>query len=78
MRSKLPVNDGKHHVIIAERNGQNGTLIVDEEEAVKAKSGGSMSHLNGNGNIYLGKSCVPSYPPYQSCVFPRSVLVNGF
>lgn len=60
MRSKLPVNDGKHHVIIAERNGQNGTLIVDEEEAVKAKSGGSMSHLNGNGNIYLGESCMPT------------------
>ena len=53
--SKALVNDGKSHVVIAERSGRNGSLVIDDEPAVIGTSGGTMKHLNGNGNIYIGK-----------------------
>jgi len=54
--STIPVNDGKPHVIIATRKGREGFLKVDDEPEVMGSSGGTMRHLNGNGNVYIGKS----------------------
>jgi len=73
--SKSRINDGENHVIVAERSGRNGTLIIDDESAVTGTSGGNMKHLNGNGNIYIGG--VPQYkrmvssaynPGYEGCI----------
>jgi len=55
LMSPVRVNDGSHHVIIAERKGQDGLLTVDELTPIQGRSGGTMQQLNGNGNIYLGK-----------------------
>lgn len=52
--SKQRVDDGENHVIIAERNGRDGKLTIDEQPVITGSSGGTMKHLNGNGNIYIG------------------------
>ena len=56
LMSKVKVNDGNSHVIVAQRIGQDGVLIVDEQPKITGSSGGNLKHLNGNGNIYLGES----------------------
>lgn len=54
--STTKVNDGESHVIVARRRGQAGFLQVDDEPQVTGTSGGTLKHLNGNGNIYIGEN----------------------
>lgn len=53
--SKVKVNDGKDHVIVARKNGRDGVLKVDGTTEVRSSSAGTLKQLNGNGNIYIGE-----------------------
>lgn len=66
MVSAQRVNDSKSHVIVARRDGRKGELVVDDLDPVTAPSSGQMSHLNGNGNIYIGLSLTLLLP--RSCL----------
>ncbi|XP_061175117.1 pikachurin-like [Saccostrea echinata] len=48
------LSDGKWHSIKVQRNGQHGSLIVDDTHVVKGKSPGRFNDLNINGPVYIG------------------------
>lgn len=58
--SRLPINDGKVHRIRAERQGRNGSLVVDSDWPVNGSSSGILAMLNVEGNLFMGK-CFKKY-----------------
>jgi dystroglycan 1 len=52
--SRLPVNDGQIHRVRAERQGRNGSLIIDRNWPLNGTSSGILAMLNVEGNIYMG------------------------
>lgn len=48
------VNDGQSHRIRAERQGRNGSLIVDDDWPLNGTSSGILAMLNTEGNLYMG------------------------
>ena len=55
VRSKIRVNDGLKHSIVALRNGRHGSLEIDGGRKEHAESRGNLHMLNAKGNIYVGK-----------------------
>jgi hypothetical protein len=53
--SRFPINDGKLHRIRAERQGRNGSLIVDNDWPLNGTSSGILAMLNVEGNLFMGK-----------------------
>ncbi|XP_071516712.1 basement membrane-specific heparan sulfate proteoglycan core protein-like isoform X3 [Panulirus ornatus] len=60
VRSSSRVDDGRRHVLMVNRTGQEGSLKLDRSPIVYGKSRGIRHMLNAKGNIYIGG--VPDLP----------------
>jgi hypothetical protein len=56
--SRTRVDDGVRHRVSAWRLANNGSLVVDEQEAVIGTSQGTLKLLNTNGNIFIGQRII--------------------
>ncbi|XP_072174592.1 basement membrane-specific heparan sulfate proteoglycan core protein-like [Diadema setosum] len=56
IESTVRIDDGNLHNITVTRRGQQGTLMVDEEDSVRGQSGGDLQMLNVKGSIFLGSA----------------------
>lgn len=55
MVSKIQVNDNEIHHVKVSRQGKEGTLQIDDGEAISGSSNGILAMLNVEGDIYLGE-----------------------
>uniref|UniRef100_A0A0B7ATX1 Basement membrane-specific heparan sulfate proteoglycan core protein n=1 Tax=Arion vulgaris TaxID=1028688 RepID=A0A0B7ATX1_9EUPU len=54
IKSTVTVDDGFSHLVVAERLGRNGSLIIDDQPSIKGAARGALQVLNVPGNIYFG------------------------
>lgn len=59
--SRTKVDDGERHRVTAWRLANNGSLVVDDQEAVIGASTGTLKLLNTNGNIFIGQCAIKKY-----------------
>ncbi|CAL4097372.1 unnamed protein product, partial [Meganyctiphanes norvegica] len=61
IRSKIRVDDGQWHTLVAHRRKTMGVLRVDQERPVKGKAVYGATTLNTNGKLWIGGA--PEIPP---------------
>ena len=55
------MDDGRPHTLRAVRNGQQGSLEIDEFTISEGRSVGTAQRLNVAGDIYIGEALISYY-----------------